>query len=163
MENKKNLLFSSEKLLSCSLSGINNDVAALNEVISAKGLYLTQNDVREIVRVRMRALVENCRFEIGIGSVEKIVESLSTSPFVNRSNFTETLCTFIRIFYYIKTASYDSISDDDVIRLLKDMYENVCYGSLAEMKGKEVDMILHYIELEKKRKQPTEETEAEAT
>jgi len=159
MENKRFLLFSSEKLLSCSASGINNDIAALNAVIAEKGLYLPQNDVREIVRVRMRALVENCRFEIGIASIEKIVNSIYTSPFVNRSNFTETLCTFIRLFYYIKTASYDSISDEDVIRVLKDMYENVCYGSLKEMKGKEVDIILNYIDLERKRRQPSEEAE----
>ena len=153
MTNKRTALFSSEKLLSCSADGINNEISALNAVIAQRGLFLTQNDVREIVRVRTRALTDNCRFEVGIGSIEKITESLLPSPFVNRSNFAETLCTFLSIFYYIKTASFDSISDEDVIRILKDTYENVCYGSLGEMRGKEVEMILGYIRSEKKKKQ----------
>ncbi len=150
--NKKNRFFTAEKLLSASVNGINNDITSLNDLIAVKGLYLTQNDVREVVRTRTRALAENCRFEIGTESVRKITESIFSSQFVDRSNFCDTLCTFIRIFYYIKTASFDSIPDDDVVRLLKDMYENVCYGSLSEMKGREVDMILHYIETEKAKK-----------
>ena len=149
MADKKSDLFSTEKLLSCSVSGIYNDLTSLNDLIAGKGLYLTQNDVREIARTRTRALNENCRFEVGIDSVRKIVESVYSSRFVGKNNFRETICTFIRIFYYIKTAAYDSIPDEDVVRILKDMYENVCFGSLADMKGREVDMILHYIETEK--------------
>lgn len=157
MEKRKKTIFSVEKLISCSKEGVNNEISNLNKKISPYGLYLTQNDVREIVRARTSAMTENCRMEIGIGSIEKIVDSIITSRFINRSNFRETLCALLRTFYYIKTASYDSISDDDLVRVLKDVYENVVYGSLENMEGREVDIIMRYIETEKKRK-----TEAQA-
>lgn len=117
----------------------------LNDNTIQKGLVLSETDARELIETRNKSLSDNSRVEIGIGIVPKIIERFSQSAFIHQSNYSETLNELVDIFYYIKTESKDKISDNDLIDLMWDYFENRCFGSIELMAGRELEILLKYI------------------
>ena len=54
----------------------------------------------------------------------------------------------IYVFFQVKTAVFDRVSDKDLVRLLKDYYENKAMGSVGFMRDRDIDRLIKYIEME---------------
>lgn len=117
----------------------------LNETTIQKGLVLSEPEIRELLDTRNKSLMDNSRIELGIGVLPKIIDKFSDSSFIYQSNYAETINELVEIFYYIKTESYDKISDNDLIDIMWDFFENKCYGSIELMTGRELEILLKYI------------------
>lgn len=81
---------SADKILKC------------NEFTAKYGLTLTEKQAMNLVETRFRSLKENGRIEFGTGIIDKIIKEFCDSPFLNKSNYEETLQELIQIFYYYK-------------------------------------------------------------
>ena len=127
---------------------LKNALVDLNSTTVEYGLVLTVKQINNLCIAVQNALRESDRIEIGSGILPIIAEEFCASIFINQDNYASVLEDLIHIFFRVKTAVCDTISDRDLIRLLKDYYENKTYGSVELMKDRDVDLLVKYIETE---------------
>ena len=147
-----------------------NDLVATNEKSQEYGLVLTQKDAIELIETRNFSLKSLDRIEVGSGVIEKIVTAFCDSTFILQSNYTEILHELIDTFYYMKNETLDLIGDDELIEIMKDIFENRCRGSLELLQGRELETLARNIRFgikdykvidEKDDKDPEEEEDAQ--
>lgn len=120
----------------------------LNSQTGEYGLVLTVKQINKLANSVQNALRESDRVEIGAGIMPVLAEEFCTSIFVNQDNYASLLEDLIYIFFQVKTAVCDRISDRNLVRLLKDYYENKAYGSVEIMRESDIDRLIKYIEME---------------
>ncbi|MCX7708690.1 MAG: DUF6323 family protein [Clostridia bacterium] len=99
------------------------------------GLVLTKKDVREIIEVRKRILNSCGRIDLDMEVTKKLIENFCTSAFIDQAEYVAALHDLHEIFYYLKNETEDSISDDALIEVMKDFYENSCGGSMELLRA----------------------------
>ena len=77
-----------------------------------------------------------------------LADEFSRSIFVDQENYAVLLEELVYIFFQVKTAVCDRISDNDLVRLLKDYYENKAMGSVEIMRERDIDIVVKYVETE---------------
>ncbi|MEL7565885.1 MAG: DUF6323 family protein [Dehalobacterium sp.] len=115
------------------------EIEKCNEFTAQFGLTLSHPDAVELVETRTLALKSNGRIEFGGGVVEKMIREFCSSPYISKHNYTETLNELTEIFYYYKNETLDLISDDDLIRFMKNSFDGKCQGSLELLAGRELN------------------------
>jgi hypothetical protein len=83
-----------------------------------------------LVENRKETLEKNGRVEFGGGVLQKIILEFMDSPYLIQDNYSETLLQLQECFYYFKNESLEELSDDELIRLMKRYYDDVCQGSV---------------------------------
>lgn len=106
------------------------EICKCNEYTSKYGLILAENDIHDLVENRREALAQNGRIEFGGGITQKIIIEFADSPYLHQDNYVETLTGLQECFYYFKNESMEELSDDELIRLMKKYFDDVCQGSL---------------------------------
>lgn len=114
--------FSSEKLM------------ALNEESINYGLVLTDDDVRQITKNTKETLRKTGRIETSTDSLEKIIAFLYSSPYTQKDDYVEVISDMEEIFYYFKNQVLDLLSDDEVIEILKNIYDEKS-GEIVQIQG----------------------------
>ena len=82
-----------------------SNVMKTNETTEQFGLSLTEQDAKLILAERKNALAEQKRIEFGGGILQEI-------------------------FYLYKNEMHDEITDDELLHLMKEQFENICFGDL---------------------------------
>lgn len=113
-----------------------NEILECNETTSEYGLKLSENDVKEIINTRNTALEKAGRIEFNGQIITKIIESFCNSPYISQYNYNDTINELIEIFYNYKNETLDYISDDELIEIMEDKFNNYCQGSLELLEGK---------------------------
>ena len=113
-----------------------NEILECNETTSEYGLKLSENDVKEIINTRNTALQKVGRIEFNGQIITKIIESFCNSPYISQYNYSDTINELIEIFYNYKNETLDYISDDELIEIMEDKFNNYCQGSLELLEGK---------------------------
>lgn len=111
------------------------NIKKCNEYTSKYGLTLSDKQIISIVEKRKDALKENGRVEFRGGVVDKIIKEFCDSPYINQANYAETLYELIDIFYEYKNETRDLISDDDLIKFMKNAFDGICQGDLEYLSG----------------------------
>lgn len=114
------------------------EIEKCNDFTTQYGLVLTHKDAVELVETRTYALKSNGRIEFGGGVINKIIREFCDSPNISMHNYAETLHELTEIFYYYKNETLDLISDDDLIKFMKDSFDGKCQGSLELLSGREL-------------------------
>lgn len=133
------------------LAFFNSDNIAVNELLKTNdasieyGLRLTQKEAIALIQSKNEILRSYGRVEIGAGIVGKLAEKFCDSAYLQQDDYVSSLCDLIEIFYYIKNESLDQISDDELIDLMKNYYENTCRGSLDLLMGRELELVARNI------------------
>lgn len=109
-----------------------------NDLTAKFELTLTHHDAVELVETRSTALKSNGRIEFGSGIIDKIIKEFCDSPYINMDNYAETLHRLTEIFYSYKNETLDMISDDDLIKFMKNRFDGTCQGSLELLSGREL-------------------------
>ena len=128
----------------CLFSGALVEKQAVSEVMKCNdltvrfGLVLTEKQALALVETRSFALKENGRIEFGGGVIDKIINEFCDSPYLSMHNYEETLHELLEIFYYYKNETLDLISDDDLVKYMKNAYDGTCQGSLELLSGREL-------------------------
>lgn len=105
-------------------------VIETNQYTERFGLVLSQEDAKLILDNRKSALRELRRVEFGEGIVAKIIHEFCDSDYIDQSNYVETIIRLQDIFYLYKNEMNDEITDDELLHLMKEQYELLCFGDL---------------------------------
>ncbi len=146
-KNKSALININQMQMSDTLA-LKNALTELNAIISEYGLVLTVKQVNRLSDAVQKALRESDRIEIGAGIMPVLAAEFCTSIFVNKENYAALLEELVYIFFQVKTAVCDRITDKDLVRLLKDYYENKAFGSVEIIRERDIDLLVKYIEME---------------
>ena len=107
-----------------------SNVIKTNETTERFGLSLTEQDAKLILAERKNALAEQKRIEFGEGIATKIIYEFCDSEYIHQSNYVETIIRLQEIFYLYKNEMHDEITDDELLHLMKEQFENICFGDL---------------------------------
>ena len=83
-----------------------------------------------ILAERKNALAEQKRIEFGEAIATKIIYEFCDSEYIHQSNYVETIIRLQEIFYLYKNEMHDEITDDELLHLMKEQFENICFGDL---------------------------------
>jgi len=114
------------------------EIEKCNELTSRYGLTLSRAEAIELVRTRSNALKSSGRIEFGGGVIHKIIREFCDSPYISMYNYTETIHGLIEMFYYYKNETMDLMSDDELIKFMKDSFDGKCQGSLDLLSEREL-------------------------
>jgi len=113
-----------------------------NALSTRYGLTLSRADMRMLAEKQMEALRSAGRIEFGCGPYEKLVYALCDSPYLTQTDYAETLAELCVLFYQFKSESGERWSDDELIGLMKWLYDGECQGSL-DLVGDRLWQTLH--------------------
>lgn len=113
-----------------------NDISNCNERTVEYGLTLHEEDVKEIIETRNVALEKSGRIEFNGQIINKIIITFCDSPYISQYNYSDTINELVEIFYNYKNETLDYISDDELIEIMKEYFDNYCQGSLELLEGK---------------------------
>lgn len=116
-----------------------DEIEKCNNLTAKFGLTLSRQDAIELVETRAFSLKSYGRIEFGSGAIDKIIKEFCDSPYISMHNYVETLHELIEIFYFYKNETLDLISDDDLIKFMKNSFDGKCQGSLELLSGRELD------------------------
>lgn len=106
------------------------DLSACNALTSRYGLTLSKTQISALVAQRFEALQSTGRVEFGAGVLPKLVEAFCDSVYVTQENYEETLSMLQELFYYYKSESLDTVSDDELIEFMRVNFDGPCQGAL---------------------------------
>ncbi len=112
------------------------ELLSLNEKTKERGLVLTPNDVKTLVVSRNKVLRDHARVELGIGVLKELIEVFSTSPYMDRDHYVDTLNELQEIFYYLRNETEDKIGDVKLIQQMNNYFNGPCAGSLELLRSK---------------------------
>ena len=110
-------------------------VIKTNQATEQFGLVLTQQDAQLILEERKNSLMEQKRVEFGEGIVTKIIYEFCDSSYIDQSNYVETILRLQEIFYLYKNEMQDEITDDELLHLMKEQFELICFGDLEYLES----------------------------
>ena len=110
-------------------------VMETNQRTQQFGLVLSEQDARLILEERNDALRKQRRVEFGPGIVEKIIDEFCDSAYIDQNNYVDTVIRLQEIFYLYKNEMQDEITDDELLHLMKEQFENLCFGDLEYLEG----------------------------
>lgn len=106
-----------------------------NELTARFGMQLTEPEIEQLIEHRKEALERNGRIEFGGGVIQKIITMFCDSPYLYQENYASTLMELQECFYYFKNESLEMLSDDELIKLMKKYYDDVCQGSIEYLQS----------------------------
>lgn len=118
-----------------------DEIVKCNEFTFRLGLSLSRQDAFELVETRTLSLKKYGRIEFGGGVIKKIIKAFCASPYIYQHNYVETLHELIKIFYFYKNETLDLISDDELIKFMRNSFDGKCQGSLELLSGRELDKL----------------------
>lgn len=105
-------------------------VVGTNETTEQFGLSLTEQDAKLILEERKNSLTEQKRVEFGEGISTKIIYEFCDSDYIIQGDYVDTIIRLQEIFYLYKNEMQDEITDDELLHLMKEQFENLCFGDL---------------------------------
>lgn len=101
-----------------------------NQYTEQFGLRLSQQDAQLILDSRLDELRTQRRVEFGEGIATKIIRVFCDSNYIDQNNYVDTIIRLQEIFYLYKNEMNDEITDDELLHLMKEQYEELCFGDL---------------------------------
>lgn len=119
-----------------------SEILELNQELGKQSLALSPAEAEELIVNRAQALKNQGRIELDLSVMKAFALKLSESPYISQENYVRTISELYEVFHYIKNATSDFISDEDVINAVMTYYENICHGSAELLMGKGADKII---------------------
>lgn len=112
-----------------------SNIKECNQYTSKYGLTLSDKQINDLITKRTEILKEKGRIEFREGILDKLIKEFCDSPYINQSNYIETLYELIEIFYEYKNETMDLITDDELIKFMKNAFDGVCEGDIEYLEG----------------------------
>lgn len=110
-------------------------VVETNDFTERFGLVLSQEDAQLIVDNRKTSLKEQKRVEFGESVAPKIIKEFCDSAYINQTNYVDTIIRLQEIFYLFKNEMNDEITDDELLHIMREQFDNLCFGDLDYLEG----------------------------
>lgn len=110
-------------------------VLETNQKTEQFGLVLSEADAKLILQERSNSLREQKRVEFGSGIVTRIIYEFCDSEYISQADYVETIIRLQEIFYMYKNETRDELTDDELLHLMKEQFETICFGDLEHLEG----------------------------
>ena len=110
-------------------------VLETNKTTEKYGLSLTREEAGIILKEQERILKEQRRIDLNDGAAEKIILEFCDSDFINQENYAETVIRLEEIFYLYKNEMQDELTDDELLHLMREQFDELCFGDLDYLEG----------------------------
>ena len=110
-------------------------VMGTNEITKRYGLALSEQEAQLILEEQKGALKKYQRAEFGTGITSKIIYEFCDSSYIDQNSYVDTIIRLQEIFYQYKNEMLDEITDDELLHLMKEQFELICYGDLDYLEG----------------------------
>ena len=110
-------------------------VMGTNEITKRYGLALSEQEAQLILEEQKGALKKYRRVEFGTGIASKIIYEFCDSAYIVQNSYVDTIIRLQEIFYQYKNEMLDEITDDELLHLMKEQFELICYGELDYLEG----------------------------
>ena len=110
-------------------------VLETNKTTEKYGLSLTREEAGIILKEQERILKEQRRIDLNGGAAEKIILEFCDSDFINQENYAETVIRLEEIFYLYKNEMQDELTDDELLHLMREQFDELCFGDLDYLEG----------------------------
>lgn len=104
------------------------------------GLQLTPLQAMELLQTRNRVLKSQGRVDTGIEVIKKIAASFCSSPYIHAHEWASTLNELVEIFYYMKNETEDRLGDDELITLMRELFDNRSRGVLELLRDRDLEL-----------------------
>ncbi len=101
-----------------------------NNYTARYGLQLKEEEIQQLIENRKEVLRLTGRIEFGGGVIQKIVMEFADSAYINQQDYVEILMELQECFYYYKTEALEDLTDDELIKIMKLYFEEVCQGDI---------------------------------
>ena len=109
-------------------------IIKLNDESINYGLILKEKDIEEIMKNTNETLKRIGRIETSTNTLEKIIELVYSSPYTDNDNYIDNIHDMQAVFYYLKSQVLDLLSDDEVIDILREVYDDK-KGEIFQIQG----------------------------
>lgn len=130
-------------MLSLQERDLTESLMKANRTSQHFGLTLTAQEAELILRERKKVLQEQRRVEFGESILPRLIYEFCDSAYIEQENYADTLVCLQELFYRYKNETQDRLSDEELLELMKELFETVCAGDmeyldmkLAGMAGK---------------------------
>lgn len=107
-----------------------DEILQCNTLTQKFGLELTETQIQNLMEKRAEALQTAGRVEFGEGILRRLILEFCDSPYIEQEVYEETLGELQEIFYYFKSESMEALSDDELLRAMKQCFDGEGEGSL---------------------------------
>ncbi len=118
-----------------------NSIISTNEYTGKYGLVLTEEQALRLCETRKKALQAEDRVEFGRGIIDKLIYEFCDSPNINSVNFEDSLHELIRAFYLFKNETEDRINDEELMKLMHKLFDEICRGDFELLETEELDKL----------------------
>ena len=122
-----------------------NEIVELNKTTEKYGLILTKEQAIDLVNNRNIILKEIGRIEIGGGILEKLIYEFCDSSYIYKDEYLDILEELTNIFYEYRCEFDEKLSDEQIIKYMKNKFDNSCNGSLELLKYKELEYLKEHL------------------
>ena len=105
-------------------------VIKANQYTEQFGLTLSQQEAQLILDNKKSELKVQRRVEFGEGITTKIIHEFCDSEYIDQNNYVSTIIRLQEIFYLYKNEMNDEITDDELLHLMREQYDKLCFGDL---------------------------------
>lgn len=99
-------------------------VLACNDITYNYCITLKEEEVKQLIISRRDCLKELEIIEFNEGILKRLIEVFADSPYLFQDSYADTLDFLQFVFYRFKRGS-----DEDMLELMKNAYDNICQGS----------------------------------
>jgi hypothetical protein len=105
-----------------------------NDLSVRYGLFLSEQQIRNLAEKQLKSLEEAGRVAFGSGVLKKLIVDFCDSPYLSQDQYEETVAELLDLFYSLKNELHDTISDEELLALMKRRFDTVCGGSLDSLR-----------------------------
>ena len=124
---------------------LTRQMEACNRMSRHYGLSLGYSQMQELEERRYRALADYGRIEFGEGILQALVQMFCDSPYLTQENYAAVLAELQDIFYYFKSESMDSLTDEELLEVIRTLFNGKAQGSTACLSETSMETLCCYL------------------
>ena len=122
-------------LYQAQLMAAAQQLSRLNEVSERYGLTLTDAEIQTLAKAHLETLQTTGRLELGESLLPRLAYAFCDSPYINRSEYLDTLLALQELFYTFKNECDDALTDEELIEALRKVFNRKAHGSLSYLEN----------------------------
>ncbi len=130
MKDELRLIDQMEQLVRLKQENEIQSILKKNDDTEKFGLVLSREDAEILAIGHQDSLREQRRVEFGQGVIEKIIFYFCDSSYLNQESYRDSLLELQEIFYLYKNETEDELTDEELLELMRDLFDTICFGSL---------------------------------
>lgn len=117
------------------------EIVKTNDKTQMYGLVITKEDAQMLANERKESLKKQQRVEFKESILPKIIYTFCDSPYIYQDNYAETIAGLQEIFYLYKNETFDTLTDDELLNIMKEAFDGECNGSLDYLQDTVLDRL----------------------